>query len=65
MDQEFVGVCITCIVGSSQEVLHLTGGSGVKIRGWVFGFMQFMMFLGIAASSVSGAGETCVVDHCS
>ena len=38
MDQESVGVCITCRVRSSQEVLHLTGRSRVEIRGWVFGF---------------------------
>ena len=58
--------CVTCKVRSSQDVLHLTGRSGVEIREWVFGFMHVvMMFLGIAASSISGAGETCVVCHCS
>ena len=39
MDQESVGVYITCRVRKCQEVLHLTGESRVKFCGWVFGFM--------------------------
>ena len=65
MDREYVGVCFTCSVGSGQEVLRLTGGSRVEIRGWVLWFYVSCDISGIAATSVRGVSETCVVCHCS
>ena len=56
MDQGFVGVGTTCRGIRRREALHVTGRSRVEIRCDVSG---------IAASSVSGAGETCVICYCS
>ena len=65
MDQEFVGMGTTCRVKRRREALHLTGGSKVEIRWWVFWFYLICDVSGIAASSFSGAGETCVICYCS
>ena len=58
-------VYITCSVKSGQEVWHLTWGSRVDFRGWVFWLLVRCDISGIVASSVRGAGETCVICHCS
>ena len=55
MGQEYVGLCIICSVRSGQEVLHLTWGSKVYIRGWVFWLCVSCDVPGIVASSVRGA----------
>ena len=60
MDQGSVGVGATCRVERRREALHLTGRSRVEIR-----FHVICDVSGIAASSVSGAGETCVICYCS
>ena len=47
MGREYVSVCITCSVRSGLEVLHLTWGSRVEIRGWVFWFLLNVIFQGL------------------
>ena len=60
MDQGSVGVGTTCRGIRRREALHVTGRSRVEIR-----FHVICDVSGIAASSVSGAGETCVICYCS
>ena len=60
MDQGSVGVGNTCRVKRRREALHVTGRSSVEFRFHVI--CDISVF---AASSVSGAGETCVICYCS
>ena len=60
MDQGFVGVGTTFRGIRRREALHVTGRSRVEIR-----FHVICDVSRFAASSVSGASETCVICYCS
>ena len=60
MDQASDGVGTTFRVERRREALHVTGRSRVENR-----FHVICDVSGIAASSVYGAGETCVICYCS